>query len=178
MNEEALCNLISFELIQTSVVDALKRLYTCERDLFEFENYRSMISERCLVFQFGWHLNQIFTKNPVFRGYKVDCEYNRNFAHPKGKYNEVLKKVETIKTPDLIVHKRKSNSNNVLVMEVKKVEKDDDDIERLKFYTSKDEVFKYQYGVHIVLQKEKASISYVIDGKEMADKYQEIEFRK
>ena len=55
--------------------------------------------------------------------------------------------------PDIIVHKRGSNANNLLVMEIKKSSSNlsrEFDIQKLKAYTRnefKEDVLKYKYGV-------------------------------
>lgn len=70
-----------------------------------------------------------------FREYNIDCEYNINIEHQSGrkkiyllkeeveKYKSKNQKIEDKEVsifPDIIVHKRGVNTNNILVIEMKK----------------------------------------------------------
>ena len=153
--------------ILTLMLTALNNLYSKDRALFEYKRYDDeLISERCLSFRLGWYIIAYMKEHEsLYAGYDADCEYNRNFSHPKGKYKEYESKVEAM-TPDLIIHKRGSNKHNLLVVEYKKKCRDENDIERIKFYTDPNEVFKYQYGMHIVLFKKRVNLYFVTDSIE------------
>jgi len=86
-----------------------------------------------------------------FQGWNVDCEYNR-----KGEATKTLGGIENcseeIRTdlvfPDIIVHRR-NTKENLLVIEIKTNDQDPVcDIEKLKLFTS-DENYKYDFGLFI-----------------------------
>jgi hypothetical protein len=115
--------------------------------------------------------------------YDVDCEYNVNIDAENGRkeilveQNECLKEyAKRIKNkeekfyqdeifysfsvfPDIIIHERGENSNNLLIIEVKKSTNRDGekfDFLKLKKYTDQDseQSLKYKYGVFIYLDVE------------------------
>jgi len=82
-------------------------------------------SERSITHRFAVYLEQ------EFADYKVDCEYNREGDDPK-RYHEIVCQINKTgisagdteaKTafPDIIVHKRGNNKDNLLVIEGKKL---------------------------------------------------------
>lgn len=112
--------------------------------------------------------------------YNVDCEYNRNTDQGSKKIKRLSLKLEEIIEesgvgikskiinnseyyetsvyPDIIVHKRGENHNNLLIIEVKKSSANKDaynyDCEKLKAYTDNSEgnSLKYFYGVLIEIE--------------------------
>lgn len=104
-------------------------------------------NERSLTHQLATYMK------PLFAPYSVDCEYNRNGLDPKVILNELLQKIDNDDTdastvyPDIIVHKRGSNDENLLVIEAKK-SSSNDDIIKLNAYM-KDEHLSYQHAVFL-----------------------------
>lgn len=94
-----------------------------------------------------------------FKEYDVDCEYNKNRDMPKmiirfwDKCKDiVLRKKEAY--PDIVVHKRGVNDNNLLVIELKKSsnrsqKERDFDLIKLKAYMTEGDDYQYQYGMFI-----------------------------
>ena len=113
-----------------------------EKNLLEID-----INERTLTSKFAQYLQK------EFENYNVDCEYNRNIENIKrikileDKYKDIKPNDIEAKTvfPDIIIHKRGNNENNLLVIEAKKNNKNDEiDKEKLKAY--KNELgYKYAY---------------------------------
>lgn len=141
------------EKIKECLTSALDELY---------KNDISLISRRCsersIVFKLGIYLNDIFKQ----QGYDVDCEYNKNGCNPKSldekKFNY----------PDLIVHKRENNTNNLLIIEiktanVKNVKYFCNDIYKLKGFTNSIE-YGYSLGAHIFISNNKCSIAWYSKG--------------
>jgi hypothetical protein len=121
------------------------------------------------------HLPEYFDEQ-----YNVDCEYNRNIDKSSKKIKRLSLKLEEIIEesgvgikskiinnseyyetsvyPDIIVHKRGENHNNLLIIEVKKSSANKDaynyDCEKLKAYTDNSEgnSLKYFYGVLIEIE--------------------------
>ena len=115
------------------VKEAMKILY--EEDSILFKNN---VSERCLVYNFAKHFVELLNPREYIE-LNVDLEYNRNCKGMKTIGNQL------ISYPDLILHKRGTNSNNKMVIEFKKWNnktKLNNDREKLK-------CFKIEYGYEI-----------------------------
>lgn len=114
--------------IRNLVGRAIGDLFRSDKDLFETDAAEPAISHR-----FAVHL-QVY-----FPTWDVDCEYNRN--------QETIKRVSYEKlghyglwnvVPDIIVHRRRTNQN-LLVIEIKKStnpEPDDGDMRKIEAYHS------------------------------------------
>jgi len=158
------------------------------------DNYLLKIdaNERSITHKLAIYMEQTFGKN-----YDVDCEYNRNIGDVKriemiesklyGLSNyEVINQdkifkdelVERSVFPDIIVHKRGSLKNNLLIIEVKKSTSsvsENYDIEKLKCYTDPNNNLNYKYGVFIKfhtsrLKYELPDIRWFNEGIEMPHK--------
>lgn len=76
------------------------------------------VGERSITHRLGLYLEQLFPE------WDVDCEYNRNGHDPKTvalpdrSDPEVQRQTSTY--PDIIVHRRGSNAENLLIIEAKK----------------------------------------------------------
>ncbi len=75
------------------------------------------VSERGIVFRFGVYFQRIALQHPMLHAYNIDTEYNRNLDNVKSLPHTQW--AETGALPDLIVHKRGNNKNNLLVVEFK-----------------------------------------------------------
>src|SRR5581483_10862359 len=79
----------------------------------------------------------------------VDCEYNRNMMRAKE-----LRAGRRFR-PDIIVHRRLSNDQNVLVIESKaRAQDSSSDIEKLRELTEEQGIFHYWVGAYIVFFNE------------------------
>lgn len=141
------------EDIKKKLIFALGQLYRNDFLLIDRE-----CCERSIVFRLGIYLNDIFEKN----GFDVDCEYNKNGNNPKSlesrKYNY----------PDLIVHKRESNQENLLIIEVKTSNDTlkahiENDIDKLEGFTSEED-YKYNLGAHVFILNKKCKINWYSNG--------------
>lgn len=81
---------------------ALNELYSHDKDLMLQETH-----ERTICATLACYLKK------YFRSYNIDCEYNRNMGDKKacGEYYETY--------PDILIHKRLSNENNLVFIETK-----------------------------------------------------------
>jgi hypothetical protein len=110
------------------------------------------ISERALTHHLA---NYIREKIPEF--YDVDVEYNRHFADPK-RINLPSRTTNDTDTrartafPDIIIHKRNKDSDNLLVLEIKKPG-EDLEYDKLKLAAFVKEL-KYMNAAHIVIRKD------------------------
>ena len=111
----------------------------------------------------------------------VDIDYNRAgdsikrilgyIPQPGGKCGRCQSFPEDDKSsfrPDIIIHERGSDDNNLLVIELKKgVNTGElyDDCRKLCYMTDREERFKYEYGIGIVLYLDHADIRLFKEGK-------------
>lgn len=106
MNHEAIDNLVN---------RAIDLLVKNEPQLLELN-----VTERALSHHLARYLGEL-----VPEGFNVDCEYNRHSDVPK-RLNLPSRQAEdreiraTTVFPDIIVHKRDSDTDNLLVLEMKK----------------------------------------------------------
>ncbi|MEX0781879.1 MAG: hypothetical protein WD557_04455 [Dehalococcoidia bacterium] len=97
---------------------------------------------------------------PHFPGWHVDCEYNRLDANPKElprcPKDPVPPTDLDARTvyPDIIVHKRRTQEN-LLVIEVKKATGGDEDADhcKLRHFTDPTGAYRYAWGLHLILPK-------------------------
>lgn len=92
-----------------------------------------------------------------FPDWNVDCEYNRKGLDQKilDGIHECSEQKKTDRVyPDIIVHKRNTD-DNLLVVEMKIKDEDCCDIEKLKKFTSASGDFKYRLGLFIKFNERK-----------------------
>lgn len=84
-----------------------------------------------------------------FQWADLDCEYNRNMNDPK------MMRSDRKIIPDLVIHRRRSNRNNLLVIEFKKKNAEtydkENDRNKLMYLTDQKEDFKYNFGLFVEL---------------------------
>ncbi len=111
------------------IFNAISILY--KRDYYLIQNN---VSERSISHKLGCYLQVLYND------YDVDCEYNRNALEENGhtKRIHLYGKSERDVMPDIIVHKRGNNDENLLIVECKKyIGRDlDYDRKKMEFYTT------------------------------------------
>ena len=132
-----------------------------KNDIFLLENN---VHERSIAHKLAEYLQV------QFLDWDVDCEYNR-----KGLETKILENIrqcsEQRKTdsvlPDIIIHKRNTN-HNLIVVEIKTNNQDDAcDIEKLKLFTANDGKYKYSLGLFIKFNRNnKPSMRWFQNGNE------------
>lgn len=144
---------------------------TLEEALFElYRNDYLLIKNKCcersIVFRLGLYLANSLAVYEL----DVDCEYNKNGEKPKSLGNK------RFNYPDIIVHKRGSNENNILIAEVKTPRdtrpKDfHNDTVKLKGFTQ-EVAYLYRWGVHIYISATTCSLVwYTHEGTQEVCKY-------
>lgn len=103
---------------------------------------------------------------PMFPNYNVDCEYDLHgdkIKTLKGiKECSKLKKTERI-LPDIIIHERGPDENNLVVIEIKSRTKPTMcDIRKLELMTRKAGEFRYKYGVLIQFSKSRMGCNFKV----------------
>ena len=138
---------MSLEDVKKRVIAAICALYRHDRELLAVD-----ANERSITHKLAEHLQR------EFPGWHVDCEYNRVGRKTKRlrrRINVGTPKLDDLEAktvfPDIIVHRR-TTSENLLVMEVKKASGQDNtgDIDKLKRFTEVPE-YQYKYGLFLKL---------------------------
>lgn len=138
-------DIVEVNQLQQSIKYCLESFYNKHQDLL-----RRDVNERSMTHKLAEELQKIF------RDWEVDCEFNRADGDlPKKLFldGERISSDDTdAKTvyPDIIIHKRGSNEENIVAIEVKKdglnTERDE---QKLKGFTA--DLF-YRYGLLIILK--------------------------
>ena len=122
--------------IEKAIVKAVELVL--KHDIFLLEN---AANERSVAHKLAEYLT------PLFPEYHVDCEYNRHGID--------VKEIERSRRiyPDIVIHRRNTDDNNLLVVEVKTNQStDDNDILKLERLTAADGAFHYFLGAAIDLK--------------------------
>ena len=106
------------------------------------------VGERTIVFWFASYLQGILRMTSKYKTYNLDCEYNRNIYDIKA-----LPNFPNGTFPDLIIHRRRNNDNNLLIMEFKTYWNSNTEIDSLKVreFVDKKGSYKYKYGLVVVI---------------------------
>jgi len=121
--------------------DGIDLLKVNDRDLIDNHVHERTISSRLAMYLQG-----------LFPTYHVDVEYNRNEILQKILPRECHGTRQGGVFPDIIVHRRGSNEENLLVIEMKKAGNEagiDCDKEKVRLFIKGD--FHYRFGALIVL---------------------------
>lgn len=147
------------EKVREKLKSALEQLY--QKD---FSLISRKCSERSIVFRLGLYLAKEFEGT----GFDIDCEYNKNGDKPKALIGK------RFNYPDIIIHKRECNDNNLLVIEVKTpndMKTDHLQKDRIKLVGFTGEIpYSYQQGVHIYISKAKCCVIWYKEGN-MKDRW-------
>lgn len=131
-------------LVKKALKEALDQLLRADAELLNND-----VNERSISHRLACYLE------PLFPGWNVDCEYNRKHDDPKRldiTRHHVLSDDTQATTvfPDIIVHRRNTDEN-LLVIEMKKTtskEGDDHDFNKLKAFKSQ---LGYKFAVFLKL---------------------------
>mgnify|MGYP000043711475 FL=1 len=139
-----------------AIEEAFARLYIYDRQLISSrpKKYNDTIGinhhvgERAIVFRFAYYLQQILDEHNIYADYNLDCEYNRNGSKSK----EIISLDKNV-YPDLIIHQRRINDNNLLVMEFKTYWNKDqnEDIKKIKAFINERDGYNYKYGIAVLI---------------------------
>ena len=155
--------MMTLECFNDALKIALDMLFY--KDQYLIYNETNMhVSELSISHKLGHYLALLIDE------YDVDCEYNRNLTDPKtNKANHLIR-------PDIIVHKRGSNDDNFVIIEIKPWWNDDTnkDVKKLYEMTKQDGQFRYYFGFSIVINRNRDSvITKIIENGEI--KYDDIQ---
>jgi hypothetical protein len=155
MNEEQI-NLVRF------LQNAINSVYQEDRFLLRFAEGDRAGLEQAFVFRIGIHLSNMLNGTP-YAALDLDSEYNKN--HGKAKTS---RRFPNGLRPDLIIHRRDSNEENILVAEFKGWWNNDiaDDIRKLEDLTDPIDNYRYLLGVFVQIGRNEAVFRYFINGAE------------
>ncbi|MDW7760676.1 MAG: hypothetical protein SCM96_08565 [Acidobacteriota bacterium] len=146
-------------LIKNAVNCAIDKLKLNDEELFDVN-----INERSISHKLAEYLQQEFT------GWNVDCEYNRKMKDRKTlnvSFNDVKDDDIEAKTvfPDIIVHRRQTHKN-LLVIEIKKkgmsINKDKT---KLEAFTGRE--YDYCFGLLLILKNNDFKRLWFTKGKQI-----------
>ena len=148
------------------ITQALDELY--RKDDYLIKNGRKSgnhLSERSIMFRLGIYIDKIIGEK-----FNVDTEYNRDGAFLKRYCNiDINKDKEVCCVPDIIIHKRGNNDNNILIIEIKPWwnPNNETDVKKLEYFTDKEHQYKYKFGLSLNIGKseEKCSFQWFENGK-------------
>lgn len=140
-----------FTDIERIINKSLDQLYSKDEELFINE-----LCERSIAYKFGLYFSQFMQEEKT--GYDIDMEYNRHKADKK-----MLPCKPNGTIPDLIVHRRGDDTDNLLVTEFKKWDSSKKDIEedlkKLEEFVNCWGEYSYKYGASIIFAKERKDVS-------------------
>ncbi len=112
-------------------------------------------AERCVVFSYGAHLRKILKENDLFHDFHLDCEYNLDMDGYKSRDGHLC-------YPDLIIHKRASNTFNLTMIECKGWWSTPSSAEearnKIRFFM--DPCGRYQYSYGLLMTFNRSAITY------------------
>jgi hypothetical protein len=151
--------------LQADILSALNWVYSKDRELLS-DNID--VCERSLMHRFIHYFMGIVEsgKDGFYDDLHVDGEYNRHGIAPK-------RLLDSLIFPDVIVHKRGDDSNNLCVIEFKKsftvsgkrrlpktISRDIEKLQNMTIPKESGGEFGYQWGVHIIFQVESGNDTF------------------
>lgn len=133
------------EIIQEALHESLNQLMRSDAEILVND-----INERSISHRLATYLE------PYFSGWNVDCEYNRNHDNPK-RLNIQRRNIESDDTqattvfPDIIIHRRGTDENLVVIEMKKTTSQEQDDYDLGKLNAFKDQL-GYQFAIFIKVQ--------------------------
>jgi hypothetical protein len=131
--------------LQEIIDQALKKLYHDDLDLIKRGGM-----ERSVSFRFALYVYELILESEWLRRYNLDLEYNKNGVKPKR-----LPTRPKGAQPDIILHRRGSNEENILVIEIKGWWNDyprKDDYDKIVDFIHQEGEYKYGLGVLLELE--------------------------
>ncbi len=172
------------ELLTRLLEQAVCRFYNKDKDLLCREHISRHCNasterhmERESVFRIGIYMQQLLDICPEyieFEGLNLDSEYHTNMSEEK----MLSPKDKRGKRPDLILHKRLSNDQNMLMVEFKPDNANNADIEqdlqKLMAFTNPEAepayLYGYLLGASVQLKRDKAIYTFVQEGQIIGNK--------
>ncbi len=149
----------------------MDKLY--EKDIYlinpepENNNKNYHACERTIMTRLAMYLARLMLEYPQFEDYSVDCEYNRNIYDKKN-----LPSFENGVYPDIIIHKRGNNDNNLAVIEIKTYwnKGQENDRNKIEEFTDLNGQYRYKYGILVMIapSRDRAKTEVYQGGKQIS----------
>lgn len=160
MNEQNK-NIPTKEQVEALINSALDMLYTKDSYLIDNSPYHNEtdgihhVGERSIVFRLAHYMQNIMDEYSCFENYVLDCEYNRN-----GTDREMLPSFTNGICPDVIIHNRGNNDNNLLIMEVKTYWNSDNkrDKVRIREFLDESGEYRFSFGISLVIKRNREDV--------------------
>ncbi|MBD2703417.1 hypothetical protein IC229_22425 [Spirosoma sp. BT702] len=150
-------------ILDKEQIQTLKEIIkSCLLILYQNDNelIRRKGLEQSIAFRFAVYLNEAITKVDWLNGLQLDAEYNKNGVSPK----RTPRRPKGVR-PDLIIHSRGNNNENILVIEIKgwwNSEPREIDFIKLEDFTHQEGEYKYGLGVFLELLPENCIPEYYV----------------
>ena len=148
----------------------LTQFYTNDKILID-----NGVSERSAFFRIGYYMADKIKQYPLFKNISIDCEYNRNLKSSKSMYKQTLdgikKKIKDA-MPNLLMHERGKNENNLIIVEFEKSGSSakENNEEKLFYFTNPENEYNYKFGFRIILYKANSAQIHIYEkGKEFGN---------
>lgn len=112
------------------------------------------VREECVNHRLAYYIESIYeeiVKDDLF--YSVDLEYNKNLGNNDKKIPGLDGKIISIR-PDIIVHKRPDNQNNLIAIEAKHGANNKHDIHKLRMLLEIPYSYSYAVGINYFPNKD------------------------
>ncbi len=125
-----------------------EKVEICLKELIEKDHFllETSVHERTITARLAMYLQKQFKL-------KVDSEYDKHGEQIKKMLMGIKecskRKKNDYVIPDIIIHTRNTDADNILVIEMKKKKKDNCDIKKLERFTEQSGIFKYKLGLFI-----------------------------
>jgi len=147
---------MEIKIIKRRIKHCIDLIYENDQDLFNRANFEITISAKLAQYLFI-----------EFKEFDVDCEYDKHIDHQKRVEN-----LDSNIRPDIVIHKRGKDDNNLVYIEVKKEQNKtsrNKDFKKIIEMTKLNGEYRYKLGIFIDFYKNKedTTIKYFINGKEI-----------
>jgi len=147
-------NPLTKEILEKGINTALDRLYNIDEKLFP------KACERCIMFKFATYFEKWLACNGFLSSeLTLDVEYNRHLVATK-----ITKNRPQGSAPDLIIHERGNDNQNIFVLEAKKSSRKKSDLEKdtekIRAYINE---YGYKFGATLVLgeNRETSKVKFI-----------------
>lgn len=130
------------DLVESALDGALEQLFRSDGVILAMDVNERSISHRLAIYL-----------EPFFHGWNVDCEYNRNHDDPK-RLDIVRRNIQSDDTqattvfPDIIIHRRGTDENLVVIEMKKTTSQESDAYDRHKLIAFKQQL-GYRFAIFI-----------------------------